>query len=112
MSPGAGSTRPGDPHEMTFSLEHENVGINFVSHPDVSSKYFQQSNIIDKYNQARQFELHLEKFWVTHDPYFWLHTTLLGMNVTDYCNLAHYHGLFTGRRCSNFLQEAPQSMTI
>jgi hypothetical protein len=24
----------------------------------------------------------------------------------------HYHGLFTGRRCNNFLQEAPQSTTV
>ncbi len=112
MSPGAGSTRPGDPYEMKYPTEHDNVGVRFVSRPDVISKYFQQSNIIDKHNQARQFELHLEKCWVTQDPYFRLHTTLLGMTVTDCWKLAHYHGLFTGRRCSNFLQEAPQSMTV
>jgi hypothetical protein len=34
------------------------------------------------------------------------------MTVTGCWKLAHYHGLFTGRRCSNFLQEAPQSMTV
>ncbi len=112
MSPGAGSTRPGEPYEMKYPTEHDNVGIRFVSHPDVVSKYFQQSNIIDKHNQARQFELHLEKCLVTQDPYFRLHTTLLGMNVTDCWKLAQYHGLFTGRRCNNFLQDPPQSMTV
>jgi hypothetical protein len=107
MSPGAGSTRPGD----KFPTELDKVGVRFVSPPDVVSKYFQQSNIIDKHNQENQFELHLVKCWVTHDPYFWLHTTLLGMTMTDCWKLAHYHSLFTGRRCSNFLQEPPQSMT-
>jgi len=72
------------------------VGVLFVSYADVVSKYFQQSNIIDKHNQARQFELHLEKCWVTKDSYFQLHTTLLGTTVTDCWKLAHYHGLFTG----------------
>jgi hypothetical protein len=38
MSPGAGSTRPGEPYEMKYPTEHDNVGIHFVSHPDVVSK--------------------------------------------------------------------------
>ncbi len=110
MSPGAGSTKPGDPYEMKYPTEHENVGVRFVSHPDVVSKYFQQSNVIDKHNQARQFELHLEKCWIIHDPYFRLHTTLLGMTVTDTWKLAHFHGLFTGRRCSSMLQDVLLSL--
>ena len=38
---------------------------------------------MDLHNQARQFDLGLEKKWVTHNGYFRLYTTLLGMTVTD-----------------------------
>jgi len=96
MSPGAGSTRPGKPYEMKYPTEQSNIGIRFVDRPDVISKYFAASNFIDRHKQVRQFELHLEKCWVvTFDPYFWLHTTVLGINVTDCWKLAHYHGLLT-----------------
>jgi hypothetical protein len=95
MSPGAGSTRPGKPYEMKYPTEQSNLGIRFVDRPDVVSKYFAASNCIDRHNQVRQFELHLEKCWVTFDPYFRLHTTLLGINVADCWKLAHYHGLLT-----------------
>ena len=40
MSPGAGSTRPDDPYELKYPTEHDNVGVRFVSCPDVISKYF------------------------------------------------------------------------
>ncbi len=76
MSPGAGSTRPGTPYEMKFPTEHENVGVCMVDHPDVIS-IFLHSNVIDKHNQACQFELHLEKCWVNLDPYFRLHKQFL-----------------------------------
>jgi len=36
----------------------------------------------------------LEKLWVTFDPYFCLHTMLLGMSVVDTWRLALYHKLF------------------
>ena len=35
------------------------------------------------HNQARQFELGLERHWITHDGYFRMATTLIGMTVTD-----------------------------
>jgi hypothetical protein len=95
---GAGSTVPGEPYEMKFPTEFSNVGIRLVDRPDVVSKYFAQSNCIDKHNHVRQSELALEKRWVTHDPFFRLHTTivLVGMNVVDCWKLAGYHGLFDG----------------
>jgi hypothetical protein len=49
----------------------------------VISEYFNDSNVIDSHNQARQGELRLEKRWVTHDCWFRLATTLIGMKVTD-----------------------------
>lgn len=47
------------------------------------STYFKYSNCVDLHNQARQFDLALEKKWVTHTGYFRLYTTLIGMVVTD-----------------------------
>ena len=38
-------------------------------------------------NQARQFDLALEKKWVTHDAYYRLYTTMVGMTVTDTWNI-------------------------
>ncbi len=67
--------------------------------------------MIDKHNQARQFELHLEKCWVTLDPYFRLHTTIIGMNVADCWKVCNYHGLFNGRKI-NYYSNEEQIMPI
>jgi hypothetical protein len=98
MPPGAGSTRPGTPYEMKFPTEHENVGVRMLDHLDAISKYFMHFNVIDKHNQACQIELHLEKYWVTLDPYFRLHTTIFGRNVADCWKVCNYHGLFNGHK--------------
>jgi protein-disulfide isomerase len=55
--------------------------VRMLDRPDAISKFFMHSNVIDKHDQACQFELHLEKCWVTLDPYFRLHTTIFGRNV-------------------------------
>jgi hypothetical protein len=72
---------------------------------------FLPSNVIDKHNQAHQFELHLEKCWVTLDPYFRLHTTILGMNVADCWKACNYHSLFNGRKI-NYYSNEEQIMSI
>ena len=58
-----------------------------VTQPDVISKYFARSNVVDLFNQSRQFDLELEKHWVTEDGFFRLVTTLFGIIVIDYWNL-------------------------
>jgi hypothetical protein len=58
----------------------------------VISEYFRDSNVIDSHNQARQYELALEKRWVVKDAYFRLDTTIIGMTVTD-CWRAYKHGM-------------------
>jgi hypothetical protein len=63
----AGSTKLGDPYIAKFPDEHGNVAQRSVPRPDVISKYFNDSNVIATHNQSRQFELALEKRWVTHD---------------------------------------------
>ena len=49
---------------------------------------------MDRHNQVRQSELALEKKWVTHNPWFRLATTLVGINVTDTWQLMCHHRLF------------------
>ena len=90
----AGTTRPGDPYEMKFTDTYGNVCVRFVDRPKVLSEFFNDSNIIDTHNMARQSELALEKKWVTHNPYFRIHTTIEAMNLTDVWYLARHHNLF------------------
>jgi len=79
----AGSTTPGDPYRARFLDDHDNLISRPVDRPELISKYFQRSNGIDKHNQARQFELRLEKHWRTQNAWFRLMTTKIGICVTD-----------------------------
>ena len=45
--------------------------------------FFRHSALIDNHNQARQFLLALENAWVVQCGFFWLSTTVLGMEVTN-----------------------------
>ena len=46
------------------------------------ANYFKYSNKVDIHNQVRQFDIGLEKKWITPNPYFRLYTTQVGMNLT------------------------------
>jgi hypothetical protein len=78
---------------MKWADDHGNVHIRHVSRPQVISHYFSKSNNIDTHNQLRQFELALEKKWVTHDAFFRIMTSIFGINNTDAYLLCDYHGL-------------------
>ena len=80
---GAGKTIDGEPYEARFPDTYGNLCVRHVARPEVLSNYFNFSNVVDLHNQARQFDLKLEKKWITHDGYFRLYTTLVGMTVTD-----------------------------
>ena len=58
---GAGSTAPGEPYEARFPDAFGNVCIRHVKRPIVVSRFFKFSNQVDLHNQARQFDLSLEK---------------------------------------------------
>ena len=79
----AGSTIAGDPYRARFLNDHDNLVSRPVDHPELISKYFQRSNGIDKHNQARQFELRLEKNWRMQNAWFHLVTSIIGICVTD-----------------------------
>jgi hypothetical protein len=48
----AGSTTPGKPYEMKYTDDHGNVCVRLVERPDIISKFFLDSNTIDKHNQS------------------------------------------------------------
>ena len=79
----AGSTKPGDPYIARFNDAFKNVAQRKVPRPAVVSNYFSNSNAVDAHNQARQFELGLERLWITHDCWFRIDTTFIGIVVTD-----------------------------
>jgi hypothetical protein len=57
----AGSTKLGEPYIARFADAVGNVAQRSVPRPDVISRYFKDSNVIDSHNQARQYELALGK---------------------------------------------------
>ena len=79
----AGTTLPGDPYRARFVGDDNNVRARRVERPQVISDYFKHSNVVDKHNHARQYELRLEKHWVTLNCYFRIVTTIIGITVVD-----------------------------
>jgi hypothetical protein len=94
----AGSITKGKPYQMKYSNDWGNIHINDVDRPDIISKFFESSNMIDKHNnQTHQEELALKKHWLTQNPYFHLHTTLLGINVVDCYKLEEHNNIINHR---------------
>ena len=89
----AGQTNKGTPYKMKFADEDRNVHVREVDRLDVISKFFKDSNNVDKHNQSWQSDLVLEKKWVTDDCWFRLATTYLRIGVTDTWKLAGLHHL-------------------
>ena len=58
---GAGHTQPGIPYIAKWKDKALRSFSREVPRPEIISKYFKHCNIIDVNNQARQFELGLEK---------------------------------------------------
>ncbi len=50
----AGSTTKGKPYQMKYTDDWGNIHIRDVCWPDIISKFFESSNMIDKHNQAHQ----------------------------------------------------------
>ena len=61
LAENAGNTEPGDPYEMQYTDSYGNICTRYVDHPDVISRFFASSNVIDTHNQLRQDLLQLEK---------------------------------------------------
>jgi hypothetical protein len=61
------------------------------------SRFFENSNTIDKHNKFCQSELALEIHWQTQNPFFALHTIKIGMNMVDCYLLANHHRIINHR---------------
>ncbi|CAB9527834.1 unknown protein [Seminavis robusta] len=88
----AGSTKPGRPYTAKFADSLGTIQERLVPRPAVLSEYFNDSNVIDTHNHVRQGELKLEKRWVTHDGWFRIATTIIGMTITDCWKLIKHSG--------------------
>ena len=86
---------------MKFTDNFANIHVRDVDRPDIISHFFKDSNCVDKHNQARQFELELEKKWPTDNAHFRLTRTMYGVGVTDTWKLAAHHHLLSYRQGKN-----------
>ena len=91
MNKGAASVRPGDPYVAKWKDKYQNTVSRFVPRPQAISAYFMDCNKIDTHNQSRQFDLRLEKLWVTRCGFFRVATTLLGICVLDAWKTYRHH---------------------
>ena len=79
-----GSTEPGYLYLSSFSDMYYNVSVRPVVIPFLIGGYFNSCNKIDNKKRTRKSDIELEKYWVTHNSYFRLATTVaLGMGITD-----------------------------
>ena len=53
ITKNAGSTRKGKPYEMKFTDSYGNIHVRLVDCPSMISNFFEVSNCVDKYNEAR-----------------------------------------------------------
>jgi hypothetical protein len=94
----AGSTKSGTPYNMRFNDAYSNVCVRKVQRPTIISTFVNDSNCVDSHNHVRQYELALKKKWLTHDPFFCLHSTLTGMTIADVWKLASFHKLISNAK--------------
>lgn len=88
---GAGSLKNGVLYIARWKDEHLNTMSKLVPCPSVVAKYFQDSNKVDSHNQSRQFDLALEKMWVTRCGFLRLNTTIFGMCVVNAWKVFRHH---------------------
>ena len=96
MNYGAGSTEVGVLYEARFPDKYGNICICYVLCPDCMSNYFKYSNKINLHNQEKQFELVLEKKWVTTNLYFFVYTSKVDISLVDYWKIYQTRHIFSG----------------
>jgi len=96
----AGHTQQGVSYEAKWKDQFNNTCTRYVPRPDIIAKYFQHSNVVDVGNQSRQFDLKLEKMWVTECGFFRNITTIIAITITD-CWKGYKHHLYSNHRHKN-----------
>ena len=93
---GGGSSEPGDSYLSRFPEIYSNVSVHLVVCHHLLDRYFNACNTIDNHNRMRQYDLDIDKYWVTQSGYFRLATIVaLGMGITD-GKLLYCHGAAEG----------------
>ena len=82
MTKGAGATTPGTAYIAKFTDGEGLIASREVGRFVAASRYFGYSDRIDMHNNRRQYELGLEKKWVTQDPWFRHHSERAGVPNT------------------------------
>ena len=59
------SNEPGDPYLSSFPDIYSNVSVHPVVHTHLLGRYFNACNAIDNHNSMRQYDIALDKYWVT-----------------------------------------------
>ena len=105
---GAGSTEAGKPYEAKFPDRFGNVCLCYVEQPKMVALIFGFLNVIDVWNQLRQFDLGLEKKWVTTCGYFRILTTFYGFTVAEVYKL---YPLVIGKRGPSQITELADELS-
>ena len=82
-----------------------------IPRPEIVRIYSQCCHIIDMHNQARQFELCLEKHWVTQSGLFCFLTTMIEITITDCCE-AYRHHLHGKGKCKSMENKLFASLLV
>ena len=81
---GAESTEPGDHYLSRLPEIYSNFSVRPVVLHRLLGIYFNACTTIDNPNSMQQYDIVLEKYWVTQSGYFILATTVaLGMGIID-----------------------------
>ena len=93
---GSGSTKSGDPYLSRYPDNYYNVSILSVVCTNLLGSYFHTCSSMENHDRMGQYELVVEKYWVTQSVYFRLATTVaLGVGIT-YGKILFYHGISEG----------------
>ena len=80
---GVGIIEPGDPYLSHFHDIYSNVDICPSVCPHLIGRYFNACNLIYNHNMIRQYDLALDKYWVTHNGYFRLATNAVSESISQ-----------------------------
>ena len=91
VTDNVGITKTGIPYLSKYPDQFTNVSICPVALPLVMSKTISAVNEVGSHNKSRQYDLALEKWWVTQYGWLWLCTTVaMGMTITNCWKLFRY----------------------
>ena len=70
------SNAPGDPYLSSFPDMYSNVSVRPVVLTNFLGRNFNDCNAIENRNRMRQYDILMDKYWVTQSRYFRLSTTV------------------------------------